>query len=292
MSVKGYPSTQKLVNGAASSEGAFQHATVIPSDAGLRAALDAPRFAFRVGGDTPRTAQAGTGNPTNGKATLVADTSTPARVGDFVRFVTGSAASLEIPIVRVGTNSFELASRIPDALAPAATNTFFIMRYATQRVDDTGSQVVSVTQGPLQFVFDGADVEVEEDTVVPANSIPLPVKVLSGGGEPISHPPFTPFGLILNNYGTTPVDDTTWVQLVASTAEDCVALTLFDGGGFPMVLGIGAVMSETNFLYIPPGGFNGVLPIEIPAGTRLSLKCLQASTTVSDGVFVMNLLEE
>lgn len=146
--------------------------------------------------------------------------------------------------------------------------------------------------GPIQYLLDGAAQEVTEDTAVPANSAPLPVKVIDGGGVPVASPPYTPFDLVLNDYSSQNVDDTAWVQLVAATAEDCVALTLFDGGGYPMVLGTGAALSEVDFLYIPPGGFNGVLPIAIPAGTRLSIKCLQASTTVSDGVFVMNLMED
>jgi hypothetical protein len=222
----------------------------------------------------------------------VVDTSTPARVGDFVRFETGNAAFLEIPIVQVSTNAFQLAARIPDALAPAAGNTFYIMRYATQRVDETGSQQVTVASGPIQFVLDGNDTEVEEDTGTPANSVPLPVKVLNSGGSPISHPPYTPFDPTLLDYGSTSVDDTAWVQLIASTSEECVALSLFDGGGFPMVIGLGAASSEVDFLYVPPGGFNGVLPISIPAGSRVSIKCLQASTTVSSGVFVLNLMED
>jgi len=127
-------------------------------------------------------AGAATGNPSTGYATEVEDTATPARVGDFVRFIDGGAAFLEIAIVAVSTNSFTLASKIPAPNTPAPGDEFYIMRYASMRADDSGAPIVTVTQGPIQFVLDGVDVEVEEDTVVPANSIPLPVKIMGPSG--------------------------------------------------------------------------------------------------------------
>jgi hypothetical protein len=56
------------------------------------------------------------------------------------------------------------------------------MRYATQRVDQDGSQLVSITPSPTSFVLDGTTTNVQEDTSIPANSKPLPVKVLDSAG--------------------------------------------------------------------------------------------------------------
>lgn len=133
------------------------------------------RFAFRVGGNTPRTV--GSATLVNGQV-VIGDVGTVAEVGDFFRATEGPLQFLEIPITSVATNSFTIATTI----LPLVNDDFYIMRRVTQLTDDTGSQIVTVNQGPIQFVLDNVDTEVEEDTVVPANSIPLPVKVLNAAG--------------------------------------------------------------------------------------------------------------
>lgn len=180
--IKGYPTQQKLSHSNQSSRHDF--VTAQPADAGLRQSLDVhARFAYRVGSPTvARTAAANTGNPSDGGGTIVYDTSTPARVGDFVRFETGQAARLEISIVDVSTNHFVLGAKLPSTLVPVATDTFFIMRYVTQLTDENGQQIVVATPGPVQFVLNGSDVEVEQDTGTPANSNPLPVRQLNTSG--------------------------------------------------------------------------------------------------------------
>lgn len=170
MSIKGFPSQQKRVNGQNSRA---DFATVQPSF-DYRNQIDViPRFAYRVG--AIRTAQAGTGNLEDNSGTYIADTATTARVGDFVRFETGSMAGLEVAIVEVETNGFRLAARVESSYAPAATNTFYIMRYSTQQVSSDGTAIVTVTPSPVQYVLDGVDTEVLKDTVTPANNKALPV---------------------------------------------------------------------------------------------------------------------
>jgi hypothetical protein len=189
VSIKGYPTTQKLSNSAQNTRNDF--ATLQPQDAGLRQALDVhARFAFRVNDDvTPRIAGANTGNPSSSGGTVVFDTSTPALVGDFVRFEDGNAQFLEISIVDVTANSFILAARLPAAFEPAAGDHFFIMRYATQRVDDTGSQLVTLTPSPIAYedvtgaVTTAKIVTLDNDT--PANSTGLPVRQIQASGLPV-----------------------------------------------------------------------------------------------------------
>lgn len=43
----------------------------------------------------------------------------------------------------------------------------------------------TVNSGPIQFILDGANTTVEEDSGTPANSTPLPVKVIDPSGVPI-----------------------------------------------------------------------------------------------------------
>lgn len=285
----GYPSSQKLPLGTGVSA---EHITVVPTDP-YRNAEESLRFAFRVGSDSiPRTAGATTGLTVEGLY-WIEDTATPARRGDFARFETGPAQFLELPIVKIETNRFLIS--INAGLLPVATNTFYIMRYATQRVDDTGSQIVISQQGPLTFVLDGVDTEVEEVTATPANSIPLPVKVLNDAGLVPDFSTEATLQLLLLqlsqlntgrvyqssarlDYSISNVDSTDWVEVIANVGASAVKeITLFDGGGFAMELGIGAAAAEVRTLLIPPGGFNGKFTINIPAGSRLSVRAVGAA---------------
>lgn len=302
--IQGFPSNQKVPLGTGITN---NFVTVIPTDPN-RAALDTPRFAFRVDDAlVPRTAGAGTGigkNSSGEDVFFVEDTATPARVGDFVRFENGPAAFLEIPIVAVETNKFMLA--VKSGSLPVSGNTFYIMRYATQRVDDSGSQLVIASPGPSQFVLDGLDVEVERDTTTPANSKPFPVINLDNLGVPVDFATETTLALIdasLNtlkagasyqnsirlDYSGTNVDNANWTELIASVgATEIKEITLFDGGGFAMELGIGAASSEVRALLIPPGGFNGKFKLTIPAGSRLSIRAI-GSALVNAGEIDINL---
>lgn len=93
-----------------------------------------------------------------------------------------------------------------------------------------------------------------------------------------------------HNYGSTSVSDSAYVTLVASSAAACKRITLFDSGGYAMVIATGAAASEVPLIYVPPGGFNGMIDCVVAAGTRLSVKCLETSTTVSVGQLVLNLI--
>ncbi len=301
--IQGFPSNQKVPLGTGITN---NFATIIPVDPN-RSAIDTPRFAFRVNDAlVARTAGATTGidSSTGDKLFWVADSSTPARVGDFVRFEDGAAAFLEIPIVKVETNRFLLS--VNSGALPTVGDTFFIMRYATQRVDDSGSQLVVASPGPSQFVLDGVDTEVERDTTTPANSKPFPVINLDNLGVPVDFATETTLALIntsLNtlkagasyqnsarlDYSATNVDNAIWTELIASVgATEIKEITLFDGGGFAMELGIGAASSEVRALLIPPGGFNGKFKFTIPAGSRLSIRAI-GSALVNAGEIDINL---
>lgn len=140
MSIKGFPSSQKLPLGTGITN---EFVTVVPSDE-YRYSLDFNRPLFRVNSSTvPRTAAANTGNIDG--MTWVYDTSTPAKKGDFVRFEDGNAQFIELPIVKVETNRFMLGSYL--ANPPAAGNTFYILRSVSSLVNSDGSSSTALPTG-------------------------------------------------------------------------------------------------------------------------------------------------
>jgi len=163
----------------------------------------------------------------------------------------------------------------------------------------------TVNAGPVQYEVDGIPTTVNVDTGTPANSTPLPVRVLNPSGlevDPLTDaqlraspvPVYLAARSYINSaridYQSTPVTDSAWVQVLASVGTNPIqAITLFDGGGFAMELGFGGSGSETRALLIPPGGFNGELAFLIPANTRLSVRAVGA-TTVNAGELDINLL--
>lgn len=168
MSIKGFPSQQKRVEGQ-SSQADF--VTVLPS-ADLRNGLDTvTRSLFRIG--AVRTAGASTGNGDDKLGTYVEDTATTALVGDVCRFEDGNMAQIEASIIEVETNGFRLAIRAPSAYEPASGDTFHILRFVTNLADSSGQ--ASFTAGPIQYQRDGNPTEVYKDTAAPNNTRPLPV---------------------------------------------------------------------------------------------------------------------
>lgn len=138
MSIKGFPSSQKLPLGTGITN---EFATVVPSDK-YRYSLDVNRPLFRVDSAVaPRTAAANTGNIDG--MTWVYDTSTPALKGDFVRFETGNAQYIEVPIVKVETNRFMLGALVSPA--PAAGDTFYILRSVSPLVGSDGTASITAS---------------------------------------------------------------------------------------------------------------------------------------------------
>lgn len=103
---------------------------------------------------------------------------------------------------------------------------------------------------------------------------------------------FTPPALVLidggirNNYVSSPVTTGAWVELVAATTTDITQLFIFDSSGQTLELGVGAAASEVRQCLIPPGGFDGPLPIAIPSGSRIAIKAISANA--STGELVVN----
>lgn len=85
-----------------------------------------------------------------------------------------------------------------------------------------------------------------------------------------------------NAYSSTNVTTGAWVQIDASTAAVFNGVMVFDSCGQTLELGVGAAASETRVAIIPPGGFDGFIPLKITAGSRLSLRAVSANCTVGE----------
>ena len=92
---------------------------------------------------------------------------------------------------------------------------------------------------------------------------------------------------VILDYTTTDVDVLTWVELLPTVGTSNITkIEIFDSSGEILELGTGVSGSEISNIYVRPGG-NGLLPITILAGTRLSVKSV--SGTANSGSLVINL---
>jgi len=86
---------------------------------------------------------------------------------------------------------------------------------------------------------------------------------------------------VRNDYSSTNVTTGAWVQLIASTASEINELSIFDSSGETLELGTGAAAAETRLMLIFPGG-NGREPVQIPSGTRVSIRAVSATASVGE----------
>ncbi len=106
----------------------------------------------------------------------------------------------------------------------------------------------------------------------------LPVSLTSGVTSFNVHPTGGAYAdSVRNVYSSTNVTTGAWVQLIASTAAVINCITLFDSSGQTLKLGLGAALSETITLIIPPGGLSGCIPLHINAGTRVSIEAISGT---------------
>jgi hypothetical protein len=82
-----------------------------------------------------------------------------------------------------------------------------------------------------------------------------------------------------NDYSGTSVTTGAYVQLFALTSAAVKALQIFDSSGSALVLAIGGSGSEVDSLYIFPGGNGDVFGVDIPAGSRVSVKAVDTNAT-------------
>lgn len=81
------------------------------------------------------------------------------------------------------------------------------------------------------------------------------------------------------SYTTTNVTTSAYVTLAASTSVSCGHLLIVDTSAQLMKLATGAAGFEVDVCAFQGNGYPVVVPIYIPAGTRLSLKAISANAT-------------
>jgi len=175
MSIRGFPSLKKIVNLIAgyTEEQSVPHnefVTVSPI-ASNKKALDVKSVAITDISGADLTPDSMSGRVIS----LVAHGGLP---GDIIKFLSGTNELMEVGIL----STPDADTIIIDAdIVISVSDTFRIFRAITPNVDASGN--FTVAQGPLQFLKNGVSVQVTEDTVTPANNIPLPVKLTDITGD-------------------------------------------------------------------------------------------------------------
>lgn len=83
-----------------------------------------------------------------------------------------------------------------------------------------------------------------------------------------------------------------WVEVIASTAALATGLTVFDATGYAFEIGVGPAASEVRKLVVPPGGLNGLIPLRISAGSRVSIRAINTTLVhAADAPLVLNLIQ-
>jgi hypothetical protein len=167
-SAKGYPSQTKLDRVKS------EFSTVEPVREGQNAlSVNAHLFMRVVGTDAAEAAST---------SSVIVATAHAALKGDVIRFTSGTHSGKEFKVYATATNSITL---VEDLAAVVGTgDTFEILRHKYPVVNADGTLSVSTPGGggPIQFVYDGVDTEVEQDTATPANNRGLPVTIVGASG--------------------------------------------------------------------------------------------------------------
>lgn len=77
------------------------------------------------------------------------------------------------------------------------------------------------------------------------------------------------------------ITSSAYVQLDASLASGCKEIEIYNGTGQPLIFATGAAASESEKIYVFPGG-NGRVPLAITAATRTALKAVSTSATTGE----------
>lgn len=158
---------------------------------------------------------------------------------------------------------------------------------------------ITVAAFNTQFLRNGVDQIVTQDTANAANNRPLPVTLLKDGDDieygigpadastqRVVEATYTPIGVAVNNNSSVNITTAAYVQLFASTSAVARAIEVSDTGGRWLYIAIGAAAAEVDILAIPPGG-SQIIPVQIAAGTRISVKAIDG--TANTGLVGVNL---
>ena len=83
------------------------------------------------------------------------------------------------------------------------------------------------------------------------------------------------------DYSVTSVTTGAYVQLLASTSAAVSEVEIFDSSGQTLVFATGGAGSESDKVYVFPGG-NGRIPLSIAASTRIAIKAVSATANAGE----------
>lgn len=109
-----------------------------------------------------------------------------------------------------------------------------------------------------------------------------------GGGGTTPLDGRTSVALIEYDCQSTPVTDSAYAEILASSTDIINKLDVFNSTGATLYLAVGGSGSEVNKIFIYPSGNDEDL--KIPAGSRLSIKAV-SGTSASVGVIRINALK-
>lgn len=104
-----------------------------------------------------------------------------ARVGHILQ---NKTTGFEFNVIAVNGDviSLEVKKDLKVPIIGTAGDAFAVKQFVMSQLNADGAMDVVAQSGPLQFKLDAADTIVSEDSGVPANSIPLPTKILDDAG--------------------------------------------------------------------------------------------------------------
>jgi hypothetical protein len=191
--------------------------------------------------------------------------------------VTGTGASgVGIPRVTVSNDSNILATQSGTWNINNISGTVSLPTGAATSANQTtlGSQTTKINDGTNTAA-------VKASTTAAATTDPALVVSLSPNSPSPVASGRTSVTLVRNDYSSVNVTTAAYTQLVASTADTVNELFIFDSSGQTLFLAVGGAGSEVNKAYIVPGG-NGILDLNIPSGSRVSVKAVSANATAGE----------
>ncbi len=179
-----------------------------------------------------------------------------ARKNDVLVFTSGNNAGIAIQILSCPDADTMILAATPEQ-ATAVADTFDLKRYVAPLYNSDGSTSAGVPVG-------GAT-EAKQDAQIALATKQISEKLF---------------------FDYTGVSNAGYTEIITATAFAIKSMTWFESSGQPMVVAIGAAGVEVDLFNVPPGGFNGEIPMNIPAGSRVSIKEL-VSTALSSGVMIV-----
>jgi hypothetical protein len=188
---------------------------------------------------------------TGSTTTSIKATAHSAVRGDIISFRTGTLAMYEVRVGSVTADTIIPVETMP--AAPSNGDSFKILRQKSLQVTSDGDLGVSIAADVGPGIAD-------LDTLRSVEA-----------GREVSE-------LQTNDHSSVNVTTGAYVQLIASTSAAISWIYIVDTSGSMLKLAVGGAGSEVDKLYLGPG-VAGVFPLYIPAGSRVSLRAIDASAT-------------